>query len=206
MQILIPVLIFLQTTAADSSKSTDYFLRNLNISLNDTVFFAGRVFKQHIRENAANNKINFTISGMHFENGNVTTKIRIPQTFTISQVIEQCALYYLMLAEEKRHKEHIQIYPFFSPIVEKPYAAASYTQNGKLQVHFHRWDAVPVPAKPDAYEAEIYNQIMDLSFGQGELLGPVDSEIFKQVGMQNKISAEAAIEIYKKVLLWQKSQ
>lgn len=189
------------------SQTNDIFIQNLNISINNSIIYADSSFTQKIIKKAEMQKFNYTISSMAYADDFAYTKVRIPQTFNRNEVVEQCALYYYLLQNEHdRKREHIEVYPFFEPLNNKPSVIVQYYGNGILKIRFRKWKNIPALEKPTTVEAEIYNQVIDLSFNQAEIFGTIDSNIFKKVAEKNDLDVIIVNDIYKKVLLWQKSQ
>lgn len=183
------------------------FLYDLKISINDSTFIPDSIFTKEILSKAENGKINYTICGMAFSNHMARTRVKIPQTFDQDNVIRQCVLYfYLLNNNEDRNREYLEVYPFFEPLTNRPYVIVRYQNDGILKINFREWDIIQVPSKPTSIEAEIYNQVIELSYHKISVFDTVDVKIFEKVAIKNDLNVSIVINIYKKVLLWQKSQ
>ena len=180
---------------------THNFLKNLKISVNDSFISVDSVYFSEILKKAKDDKINYTIFGMAFNNHMALTKIKIPQTFDLNGVIKQCILYYYLLDNESdRKREYIEIYPYFESTKQKPWITVTYKDSSVLSLRFFRWETIPVPAHPSAVEAEIYNQVIDLSYNKSGVFDTVDVKIFQEIAENNDLDISVVKDIYKKVL------
>ena len=188
-------------------QNNDTFLQNLNITVNDSIIHLDSAFTNQIQKKLKIQKFNYTISGISYVPDAAYTIVRIPQTFNRNQVIGQCILYYYSLSDEKaRMREQLQVYPFFEPIGPNPNITSRYNGYGRLKITIRKWNTIPFPERPSKFEADIYNQIMDLIFDQAQIFGPPDRDIFEKIGKLKGMETDTVIDIYKRVLLWQKSQ
>ena len=188
-------------------QTSNNFFHNLNISINDSVSYPDSAYTKEILIKANDSKINYTISAMAFRNHIAHTKVRIPQTLVRNDVIKQCVLYFYLLENEvDRKREYLEVYPFFMSLNSRPDVIVRYEGDGNLKIRFRKWENIPVPPKPTSVEAEIYNQVIDLSYNQKGVFETVDVKIFKIVADNNDLDVSVVNNIYRKVLLWQKSQ
>ncbi|MEJ2543047.1 MAG: hypothetical protein P8Y99_03175 [Calditrichaceae bacterium] len=199
--ILIHISILLAYSQTDHT-----FFQNLKLTVNDSSYYPDSTFIYDILQKVQKNKINYTISGVLFNGNIIETKIKIPQTFMRADVIKQIVLYYYLLDDDDRKKEYIEIYPFFKPLKNRPWIVAKYQASGEINIWINQWNSIALPKKPSSFEAEIYNQVIDLSYKQSGLFDTVDVKILEQVAKKNDLHISIVEEIYQKVLLWQKSQ
>lgn len=201
------LIILIHVTVLSAYSQTHNFFKNLKISVNDSIFSVDNTYSNEITKKAKDDKINYTISGMAFDNHIALTRIKIPQTFDLDGVIQQCILYYYLLDNESdRKREYLEIYPYFESTKQKPWITVTYTDKGILNIRFLRWKTIPIPAYPSGVEAEIYNQVIDLSYNQSGVFDTVDVKIFQEIAENNDLDISVVQDIYKKVFLWQKSQ
>jgi len=189
------------------SQPDKFFFQNLTISVNDSLYSMDSSYVGEIIEMAEKSKINYTISGISYNDQGVCTRLKIPHTFTRDEVVKQCALYFYLLDNDNdRKREYLEIFPFFVPTNQRPWIKVRYFEPGALHIGINHWETIPIPAHPTHIEAEIYNQVIDLSFNQSGVFDTADIKIFKEVAKSNDLDISIVEEIYKKVLLWQKSQ
>ncbi len=201
------IILLINILILSAYSQTHDFFKNLKISVNDSIFSVDSTYSNEIIKEANDDKINYTISGVVFNNHIALTRIKIPQTFDLNGVIQQCILYYYLLENESdRKREVLEIYPYFESTKQKPWITVTYKDSGILYVRFLRWKTIPVPAYPSAVEAEIYNQVIDLSYNQSGVFDTIDVKIFQEIAENNDLDISVVQHIYKKVFLWQKSQ
>lgn len=204
----IQIIILIHIIILSVYSQTDYtFFQNLQLAVNDSVYSPDSTFNDDIIQKVNNNKINYTISSVLFNEGITETKIKIPQTFTRDDVIKQCVLYYYLLDNENdRKKEYLEVYPFFVDLKSRPWILVKYKNTEVLNIWIHKWESIPSVKKPSSIEAEIYNQVIDLSYQQSGVFDSINVEVYEQIAKNNDLDKSVVQDIYKKVLLWQKSQ
>lgn len=205
MRNLIFLLFIFFSIERSSAQLQLHLPKNIRISTNDSSL-SNIFLSDSLIDKVMHRELSYSIVGSYFDGNEVFTKIRLPQTYSRFQIIEQIILYYnLFDSEQKRMLEHLLIYPLFVSLSEKPYISCFYKGGGKFDVYFHKWNTVPVPPEPSTIEKEIYNQILDRTFSQPQSMNSIPKEFFREVANKNQINVKMVIEIYQKVLLWQKS-
>ena len=180
---------------------------NIQVQVNDSTLQVDATLRQQIKDKAAQGKLNYSIAGVHFDGDRISTRLLIPQTFSMMQVIEQVLLYYSFLTDERnRKREQVLIYPLFVDMEARPDIETQYKGGGKFTFKIKQWHTVAMPARPTIFEAEIYNQILDRSFNTEQAIETIPDEIFAAVARNHKTEIEVIRDIYQKVHLWQKSQ
>ena len=87
------------------------------VEVNDEIFQPDKAWYDSLHSEAAISKIHYKIAGCLTSKLYTITKLRIPQTLSMNQVIQQVIFYYSLLNnEDERRKETVLIYPFFSNI------------------------------------------------------------------------------------------
>jgi hypothetical protein len=179
----------------------------ITIFINDSLFTPALEWNDKLVHEAALAKLRYRIAASHGDDQDVVTKIKIPQILSFPEVIRQVILYYsLLTTEQDRQNERILIYPYFKSIDRDAALSCKYQTRGKFYISVKHWHTVPVPPKPSPEDKEIFNQIMETSFKDIQKFGDLPDEIFANVALRNKMTANDVRHIYQKVILWQLGQ
>jgi len=184
-----------------------YLPQEISIELGTKIIKISEADRKEILEKSEKADINYTTVGMQFETTHSIAKILVPQTYDTTALIEQCLIYYSFLgSEEKMQKETLLVYPFFAAIEKQAAVAVSYSGRGLFKIKIREWETVSMPPSPSVIEAEIFNMVLDQSFSGSQNFETIPDEVFEYVARKNDIDRSIVEEIYRKVLLWQKSQ
>jgi hypothetical protein len=179
----------------------------ITIFINDSLFTPALEWNDKLVHEAASAKLRYRIAASHGDDQDVLTKIKIPQILTFPEVMRQVILYYALLTtEEDRSNERILIYPYFKSIEREAALSCTYQTGGQFYINVKQWHTVPIPPKPSPESKEIFNQIMETSFKDIQNFGDLPDEIFANVALKNKMSANDVRHIYQQVILWQLGQ
>ena len=180
---------------------------HLNITLNDSEFLPTETWNDSLIDEAQNGHIRYEIVTTYRNLSAVTTRIRIPQFYSLPEVMRQIVIYYYLLNNEsERRNETLYIYPFFTNINSNPAIICDYKADGEFSLIMTEWPAVPVPPQPIPEHKFLYNQLIEADLSELASRDSIPDEIFKRVAEENNISVSRLREIYQLVKLWQLSQ
>ena len=179
----------------------------LQIVTNDSTLSFSPEWISGVLSNLPHRKPDYAIVAFYTSEKVCYTKLRIPQTASRTQVIENVLLYYFLIKkEEDRCSEILLIYPYFVPVTRPPYVTAKYNTGGQIIIEFKQWTKVPVPPEPTRQEMIIYNFILQKYFERCSTMDTVPDEIFSAASQNFSLSKEKIKAIYQKVFLWKKQQ
>lgn len=149
-------------------------------------------------------KIKYEISGVLQKSGKTVTVLRMPQTLSVEQVVQQVNWYYHNLDPDERTKETIMIYPLFVPLSAEPAARAKYFQDS-ARVELLNWARVSRPPAPLPEEKALFNRLMEFYFRESGGFGEIEDSVFSRFARENKIETAYLKKLYQDIILWQKS-
>jgi len=203
----IPMFIFLACVCCNmavSAQPTVQLPKELNIAVNDISFMPADSWVDSLIDQAHNLDIKYEIvntihSGLH-----VTTKIRMPQVLTFPAVLHQIVIYYALLSDEpSRVQETLLVYPYFYALRNKPVVICTYSEAGIYEITDLNWKTIPVPPAPGPEEKYIYNQIIEITLENLDIIDDIPDMVFEQVAAENKRSVSEIKTIYQNIQLWQ---
>jgi len=179
----------------------------VNIIINDSVFDPSESSTDSLISEAQSGYLRYEIASTYRQSLKIQTKVRIPQIFTISQVIRQIVFYYGLLSDENARKtEELWIYPFFSDLDKEPAAICTCLKNGWFELKLNEWTTINVSKIPSPEEKYLYNQLVDSAMTEFGDRDGISDGIFKIVAKENDISIEKLQKIYEAVKLWMLAQ
>jgi hypothetical protein len=179
----------------------------LQLYVNESEFIPTEAWTDSLIEEAENAYIRYEIVTTFRSLSAVTTRIRIPQFYTLPEVIRQVVLYYALLNNEnERTNETLFIYPFFKNINDPPLIICTYESTGNIEVTVMSWPTVPRPGKPVPEHRFIYNQLIEADLSDLNSRDTIADEVYEKIAGENNISVDELEKIYQSVKLWQLSQ
>ena len=177
------------------------------VKVNEKDFIPTETWNDSLIDEANNAYIRYEIVTTYRNLSAVTTRIRIPQFYTLPEMIRQIILYYYLLSsEEERKNETVFIYPFFKDIQDQPLLICTYKPKSSINITMSEWHTVPVPPQPSPEYKYLYNQLIEADFKELRSRDKIPDEIFEKVARENEIGVEQLYKVYQSVKLWQLSQ
>lgn len=184
-----------------------YIPDKIAITVNDSSLMNDRTWLDSLASLIPHHKLLHSIIGFNTDGNRVTTKIRLPQTLSKKQLVENIVVYYCLFdSDKKRVAEHLLVYPYFVPVDNKPFATCRYGGNGSFIIHINQWPVVRIPVEPDFIEKELYNQVLQEAFRESQNMDSIPDEIFSRVAQKNHLNPDSVVQIYQRVYLWHKSR
>jgi hypothetical protein len=179
----------------------------LYIYVNNIEFDPTEAWNDSLISEARNAHIKYEIATTFRNFSVVTTRIRIPQFYTIPEVMRQIIIYYYMLNDEtERKNETVYIYPFFIDIHKQPAIICTYEPQNKINMTVSGWQTVPRPEQPIPEHKFLYNQLIEADLKELTSRDNIPDEIYEKVAAENAISVDELRKIYQSVKLWQLSE
>ena len=178
--------------------------REVHIVVNEVSFMPSDSWVDSLIDQAHNLDIKYEIVNTIHSGIHVTTKIRMPQVLTFPAVMHQIVIYYALLSDKPaRVREKLLIYPYFYPLQNKPVVICSYSEAGIYEITDLNWKTIPVPPAPGPEEKYIYNQIIEKTLENLDIINDIPDVVLEQVAAENKRSVSEIKTIYQNIQLWQ---
>ena len=179
----------------------------INVTINNSEFEPSETWNDSLIEEAARGHIRYEIVSTYRNLSNVTTRIRIPQFYTLPEVMRQIIIYYCLLNDESdRQNEILLIYPFFMDIHQRPLIICTYEKENQFNLTISEWQTVPIPQPPIPEHKFLYNQLIEADLTELTSRDTIPDEIYEQVADKNNVSVDQLQRIYQSVKLWQLAQ
>lgn len=177
------------------------------ITTNDSSLTFQPKWLESLHANLYKTRLLYSIVAYHANGEEYSAKLRLPQTLTKTQVIEQVILYYCLLRDHRRReRETVLIYPFFVDVADTPRVVCACKKGGQFYFQFYDWKTVARPPEPSKAEKLIFNEILSGLFEDTQNMESIPDGVFERVGNRNKLEVDSVKSIYRKVHLWQNSE
>lgn len=179
---------------------------NVQVQVDDLSLHFNEDWFDSLHYEADQNIFLYRIATCLKRNYKITTKIQLPQTLKINQVIRQVILYYSLLDTEKEKiKENLWIYPLFQDLNNSASIKCSYADN-IYNFKIINWETIPVPAEPTPEEKHLYNQILKTKMEQHLNFKSSSKVLFQEFAQISSIPVKKVERVYQKVYLWKNSK
>ncbi len=187
-----------------SAQPTVELPTELNLVINDKPYTPTEGWMDSLLDQSKKLQVKYEIVNSVQNGSQITTKVRMPQVLTFSSVLHQIILYYALLSDESaRSRENLLIYPYFDPLSNAPAIYCSYSPSTGYEIIKTVWETIHVPTAPGPEETYFYNQIIEKTLENLDIIDDIPDEIFMQVASENKRSVQEIKIIYQNILLWQ---
>ena len=158
-----------------------------------------------LRFEAKNNIVVFELGACHIIENFILTRLRVPQTLNVEQVIRQVILYYSAHDPDTRRIERVLVYPFFTPISGPPFMSCELKNEDIFNFIYRKWHTVSIQKEPTDVDSLIYADIIRLSSEEIHKFGSMPDEIISQIAKKNELPFAAVRSIYQYITLWNSS-
>jgi len=177
------------------------------VTINDSLFEPSESWMDSLIDESRSGLIKYEIITAHRNGSFVQTKVRIPQFFSIPEIVRQVIYYYALLGDEHVRKyEQVHIYPFFTSTYKNADIVCSYLAEGIYTIRIYRWQQVPIPGQPIPEDKYLFNLLVDAAVSQLDKKEDIPDVIYEKVSRENNISIKKLRDIYQRVKLWQMAQ
>jgi len=177
----------------------------LNVVVDDLTIQFNENWLDSLQYEADQNIFLYRIAGCKTAKHETITKIQLPATLKINQVIRQAIFYYSLLdTEAEKISERLLRFPLFQDTDNSAAIECHYSDN-IYNFQIHNWTILPIPEEPTPEEKHLYNQFIQTAMQKTMNFESQQKILFEEFAQESSISAKKVKQVYQKVFLWKNS-